>query len=73
MIVVIYSKDGGEKRIATAYVGKTLAQVKAEGWESNPNVAGYYQVADENKADLGGGVWKCSLTAAQVEAQGTAL
>lgn len=74
MIVVIYSPhEGATQRVATAYVGKTLDQVKSEGWGSNPNVVGFYEVDDGSKVDLDGGGWICSLSAEEVVSQGAKL
>ena len=74
MIVVLYSKDGGQtKKVATAYKNQTLDQIKAQGWGNNSNVCDYYEVDDGNTQDLGGGVWKCSLTTEEVLGQGAKL
>ena len=72
MVVVLYAKNGVTK-IATAYIGRSLEEVKAEGWSNNPLVTGYYEVDDVHQEAVTEQVWKCALSAEAVVAQGTLL
>ena len=74
MIVVLYSKDAGVTwKVATAYIGRTLDQVKADGWAQSRNHIRYHEVSDDCREQVDAQTWRVSISAEKVIADGAEL